>query len=1058
MRGKKFIVLYIVFSSFSYCLLSQVDTNKNDIYADIAQKRLNLENGLFVLPPNPKIIKKNIVFLNTKKSVLNPVKKFETQDSLNQLLQEYRNIYTPFLQNFAPLFSQTRDSINISNFFWKKLNPNQQSLIDIDTLDGTWDKVKIPHFGPPLGNAKTLYHTLFNRIDSVASGKSIYIVFKAVDYKAEVYINNIFVGSHEGAFAKFEFDITAYLKKGKNVLTVKVENDYPMLGHIGEDGIKLDGDKIYASTGLGYNDPILGWHHNPPGMGIYQQVYIEEKSNVFINDIFVRPLKGLDSVEVWVEIINSKNTQEFIALEYSVYGVNCRDTIHQKLSFIPTTIQVPGYGDLSKPTDWEQKKLYMGKGNNYLKLRIAVPNARIWQPQSPWMYQFQAALINTNNKKIIDTYTQDFGVRIFSQDTIASPMGAFYLNNQPIKLRGANTMGSFMQCVKNNNFKQLVDDILFAKIANINYIRMTQFPVQQEVYNYCNKLGMLTQTDLPLFGVLRKNKWIECIKQVEELEKHIRSHPCNILVSYINERFPNAEGNPQRHFSTNSEFERFFLAADQSVLLNNPDRVIKAGDGDYAPPTPGLPDNHIYNGWYNGHGLTLGKMNKGDWMPIKPNWLYGCGEFGSEGLDYYNTMLEYYPKEWLPKNTADESNWTPDKISMSQTFRFHCMWFNKQYTVKNWISESQKHQAWVTRFTTEAFRRNNQLVSFAIHLFIDAWPAGWMKSIMDVNRQAKPAYFEYAHALSPLAIQVRSDRFQFENNDTSSVELWIANDLNKSFNNYRIKGQWFINDKPVSYCDSVLNISAFKGSYIGSINLPNASFVKERSTIKFIIQLLDENNKLVHHTNFEAIIVPKITVGNIVKVFIPDTSSNIFQIVKSVGMENVKLKTVDKLNDAHVAVISNMTNYLSNKSIFNNWVTLGGKLIFMLPPTGIYNFGDNDTTKIFRTTMGQYYFASPNLSNSKMKFFKPNDFWLWHHDTDSLITPILSAMGIGKNWESLLYTGQTGWVGASNLTFAAAEKKYGNGLFLINNLNIEDTYKTNFAAKFFFYNILLKKN
>jgi beta-galactosidase/beta-glucuronidase len=105
-----------------------------------------------------------------------------------------------------------------------------------------------------------------------------------------------------------------------------------------------------------------------------------------------------------------------------------------------------------------------------------------------------------------------------------------------------------------------VDDILLAKLTHMNFIRMTQLPVQPEVYEYCDKLGLLTQTDLPLFGVLRRNQWMEAVRQAEEMERLVRRHPCNVLVTYINERFPNGEGNPQRHLeatpTTKSSFGR----------------------------------------------------------------------------------------------------------------------------------------------------------------------------------------------------------------------------------------------------------------------------------------------------------------------------------------------------------------------------------------------------------------------------------------------------------------------------------------------------------------------
>ena len=146
------------------------------------------------------------------------------------------------------------------------------------------------------------------------------------------------------------------------------------------------------------------------------------------------------------------------------------------------------------------------------------------------------------------------------------------------------------------------------------------------------------------------NEFTEAVKQVEEMERLVRSHPSTVVVTYMNERFPNAEGSPQRSFDNSEAIYKVFAAMDQAVLLSNPDRVIKAGDGDYDPPSPGLPDAHCYNTWYNGHALDLGKFYKGYWQLIKPNWLYGCGEFGAEALDPISTMLKYYPKTWLPQN------------------------------------------------------------------------------------------------------------------------------------------------------------------------------------------------------------------------------------------------------------------------------------------------------------------------------------------------------------------------------------------------------------------------
>lgn len=191
-----------------------------------------------------------------------------------------------------------------------------------------------------------------------------------------------------------------------------------------------------------------------------------------------------------------------------------------------------------------------------------------------------------------------------------------------------------------------IDDILLAKLRNMNFLRITQRPVQDQVYQYCDMLGLMTQTDLPLFGCMRRTKFAEGIRQAEEMEKMVRKHPCNVVISYINEPMPNASNEPHRHL-LRDELENFFSACDSVIKLNNPDRVIKHVDGDYDPPTEGMPDNHCYPLWYNGHGIDIGRLNKGYWMHVKPEWCYGCGEYGTEGLDFKEIMERYYPKEWL---------------------------------------------------------------------------------------------------------------------------------------------------------------------------------------------------------------------------------------------------------------------------------------------------------------------------------------------------------------------------------------------------------------------------
>ena len=149
------------------------------------------------------------------------------------------------------------------------------------------------------------------------------------------------------AFAPFEFDITNAVRK-HNVLVVEVKNDYPTLGV--QEMPLLDGDKIYAATGLGWDDPEVGWHHCPPGAGIYNQVYIEERSGLFVHDMFIRPDIDNHSIEVWIDLFSSDDriVQDF-AVDLEIHPRNFQEQVK-----LARTIDVP----------------YAGPGINYYRYRF----------------------------------------------------------------------------------------------------------------------------------------------------------------------------------------------------------------------------------------------------------------------------------------------------------------------------------------------------------------------------------------------------------------------------------------------------------------------------------------------------------------------------------------------------------------------------------------------------------------------------------------------------------------------------------------------------------------
>ena len=807
---------------------------------------------------------------------------------------------------------------------------------------------------------RSTFETEFNL--ECPNGHRAYLVIRGADYKAQVYVNGKLAGTHEGFFATFEFDITEYVAEGENLLTIYLDNDYVQMGSVNEtDPSRTYGDKIYAATGPGYDDPEIGWHHCPPGMGLLDGVSVELRSPVFLKEVFSRTVS--EEMEFWIEAGSSLYTPQTVSFDVSIYGQNFKETVLEHFHFEPTTGKKLGVGDTFSEVNARREgtlnavlPLPCYKGSNLFKIRIPAGNLRWWSPDEPWLYQIQIRMLDGKGR-VLDTLAQQFGRRTFTQDTESETKGMFYLNGKPIRLRGANTMGFEQQDVLHRDYRQLVDDILLGKLCNMNFWRLTQRPVQQQIYDVCDRLGLLIQTDLPLFGCLHRDKFCEAVRQAEEMEQHIRRHPCCILSTYINEPFPNAFNLPQMNLER-EELERFFEVADTVVHLNNPDRVIKHVDGDYDPPSATMPDNHCYPMWYNGHGIDIGRLHKGYWMPVKPGWYYGCGEFGCEGLESWELMRQKYPESWLPKNGITDRDWKPDQIVDEQTSAFYHFFYNRPDTVGEWIEESQNFQALATRMMTEAFRRDERMVSFALHLFSDAFPSGWMKTIMDCQRRPKKAYFAYRNALEPLLLSLRTDKTHYFSKERAKVEAWICNDKNDKAA-YRLRYELLDGNRVIADGEQEV-LSSPCTSVCGSIGEFELPEVSSRRSFTLRAMLLQEGSCMawneITYTVFPAV-----------------------QALPAVLRRRLDQITVEDINAAY-----------------------SGQLLWIeAQEPGVYHLGP-ETITVKISGMSPMHFAGSKTGHPWLAGLEQPDFRHWYGSGQDQITPLAACTFVSESFTAVL--------------------------------------------------------
>ena len=810
------------------------------------------------IPPLP-IARKVLQAQDVQLGIVAP--SFNEENAYQEFLAEksaLRAYYAPYLQNHA---RKVKSSVlELADFFYRKeTGEDKADFSRVLNGGGEWEQVKIPHYVGPDGRWNAFYRTELC-LEKKETGKYYLLDFEAVDYIAEVYVNGRMAARHEGFFAPFTANITEYIREGVNVLLVVVKNDATSTA-VTIDGYAHYGDKIYGATHFGYDEPSLGWHHCPAGAGIFGKVRLAVAGTRRITDIFVKPDidKGEITVHTTVFSYAYKTLRGKVA--YTLEGRNFKETVFENAEGRTDPFTVD---------------------ENYLTAKFPIPNFKLWTQKTPYLYALTVTLYDEDGT-VLDEEQTHFGMRKFYMDENSTPKGAFYLNDERIILRGTNEMGHLPLCVMRGDYEQLIDDILIAKVANLNFYRMTQRPVHDEIYTYFDMLGMLCQSDFPLFSYLKPSAVGEALKQVREMEIHTRNHPSVIVETFCNETLDKTAWGKEQYNLSRYEIEKFFDAARKVVEIYNPDRVIKYCEGDYAPlpETHGISDFHCYTYWYVSHGMPSGKLQKGYLPPIRADWMTGCGEFGVDGLDRWELMQKYCPKEWLPK--SQDEPWSPKPIAKEQCYVLHGDFFPEQNTAREWIKASRDWQQKAIKDYVHILRRRvDYIESTAVHLLIDAWPCGWTKTLVDVDRIPKPAYYAFKEASIPVRVSLRRDKYVVYAGDCVTTELYALNDTTKDA---RVKAEIsvYFNGEEIAAYTYENKATGVACTYLSEIltKIPDG----KTGTVRVTARL--KNDDEITYDEVEYVVKERVGKANVMPVLLGERVQAVERVCAGVTTENV---------------------------------------------------------------------------------------------------------------------------------------------------------------------------
>lgn len=299
--------------------------------------------------------------------------------------------------------------------------------------------------GKTVGAEKELVYRRSFDVPFSWKGKKVLLHFGAVDWKTDVWVNDVKVGSHTGGFTPFSFDITEALQGKNNTLLVKVWDPT---------------DKGYQPRGKQVSRPEGIWY--TPVTGIWQTVWLEPVSESYIQDLRITP-----------DIDNS-----LLSLKALVKDATSKDLVEVKV--------FDG-----------QQLVAQGKSINGECVQVAMPeNAKLWSPESPFLYTLKVSL--KQGGKLVDEVSSYAAMRKYSSKRDANGIVRLELNNKPLFQFGPLDQGWWSDGLYTAPTDEaLLYDIQKTKDFGFNMIRKHIKVEPARWYTYCDKLGIIVWQDMP---------------------------------------------------------------------------------------------------------------------------------------------------------------------------------------------------------------------------------------------------------------------------------------------------------------------------------------------------------------------------------------------------------------------------------------------------------------------------------------------------------------------------------------------------------------------------------
>ena len=599
--------------------------------------------------------------------------------------------------------------------------------------DGHWSRMTIPTNWELAGlhnySGAVWFRRTFVVPEECRSMPHVSVRFSGVDYFAHAWLNGGFIGEHEGYFQRFEFAADEFIRKdGVNLLLVRVDAPRETPGE------EWPNRKGLVKGVLSHHDARPGCWDMATGQdmgtgGIWNDVDLLFSGEIRIASLEITPTLLWDSGD----------------------GLGAPDGIARARVKVTNHLQVPLACDarlelVSENCDGdrdgdavalESRRVLLSPGMNMLDLvcRVSRPDLWwVWDQGDPSLYRARVSLVARGELCSAEAL---FGFREFTSDS----NGYLFLNRRPIFIRGTNIIPT--QWLSEYGRGMIDRDIELLRSANVNGVRVHAHVNRSELYDACDRSGILVWQDFALQWSYRETPDLvhSAVTQIREMVEGLYNHPSICIWCCHNEPSANRDSLDPILFEV--------------VKSHDATRVIKP-NSDFT--------EHPYYGWY------YGSMDRFEHTPNGPI----VSEYGAQALPDVESLAQMVgaDKLWPP----DFAAWAYHDFQYDQTFNVARIGLGR--SIEEFVANSEEYQARLLKLATESYRmaKFTKMAGLFQFMFVDCWPAiTW--SVIDYDREPKKGYWALARAFQPVLPCIVRERERVVAGLKLLKEIWVVNDL-----------------------------------------------------------------------------------------------------------------------------------------------------------------------------------------------------------------------------------------------------------------------------------------